>query len=110
MVWLFSRNLRPSAFFPVARTGMRVKTRELRRCWLVCTSDIVIRYRAMRVTPSQRREREKCPKKYSMQIVCWNSVKFIKMVHLFQYGAATLENPTPLILGVRQIKFGRQEF
>src|SRR5580704_11689106 len=42
MVWLASRNLRPSLPFPCARTVMRVNTRELRRWALACVSVIVI--------------------------------------------------------------------
>jgi hypothetical protein len=39
MVWLFARNFSPSTFFPFTYTGMRVKTRELRRS-VACVSVI----------------------------------------------------------------------
>src|ERR1700685_2409717 len=52
---------------PDARTGMRVKTRELRRCWLLlcsltCASLIAVFYRARRATWSQQRQPGQVPK------------------------------------------------
>src|ERR1700689_2818789 len=52
---------------PDARTGMRVKTRELRRCWLLlcsltCASLIAVFYRARRATRSQQRPPRQVPK------------------------------------------------
>src|ERR1700678_3773811 len=50
---LFSRNFWPSLFWAIARTGMRVKTRELRRAVLFCGSLMVICYAASGPTLSQ---------------------------------------------------------
>ena len=62
MVWLFSRNLRPWSFLPFARTGMRVKTRELRRSLLVCVSGIVIYIVQCGRLARQSRDRRSVPK------------------------------------------------
>jgi hypothetical protein len=65
MVWLFSRNFRPSLFLATARTGIRVKTRELRRAVLFCGSLMVLCYRASGQTSSQPCALGKFPKTQS---------------------------------------------
>jgi hypothetical protein len=48
IVWLFSRNFLPWIFFPEARTGMRVKIRELRRSLAL----VVVSVMALSIVPS----------------------------------------------------------
>src|ERR1700722_14323357 len=113
MVWLLARNFWPRMFLPCACTGMRVKTRALRRSLLAVVSIIIlyivqwgrVRVNCAGLESAQRSRPRKCVENWPAWVL-WQDCLGDMCVLFPAAGRAALEKTPPETLRARMDLIG----